>query len=109
MNNIKGIYMKEMTTEEFNAWAKETWLEGERIDRLKDEVWKWMKEEIKTYGKVSDSLDAYWNELGDDGADFRTVTEWEPLFWDTVNRHSDEWSKEVDAYIENWVWDGEDD
>ena len=109
MNNIKSIYMKETTTEEFNAWAKETWLEGQRIDRLKDEVWERMEEEWKTHGKVSDYLDAYWDELRYDDADFYTVIASEPSFWDTVNWHLDEWAKEVDAYIENWVWDEEDD
>tara|TARA_B100001094_G_scaffold323436_1_gene374350 strand:+ start:2505 stop:2828 length:324 start_codon:yes stop_codon:yes gene_type:complete len=107
MNNIKGIYMKEMNTKEFNAWAKETWLEGQRIDRLKDEVWERMEEEQKTYGKVSKYLDAYWDELRDDDADFCTVTDWEPSFWNTVKWHLEEWSKEVDTYIENWVWDDE--
>jgi len=109
MNNIKGIYMKEMNTKEFNAWAKETWLEGQRIDRLKDEVWERMEEEQKTYGKVSKYLDAYWDELRDDDADFYTVIASEPSFWSTVKWHLEEWSKEVDAYIENWVWDEEDD
>lgn len=109
MNNIKGIFMKEMNTEEFNAWAKETWFEGQRIDRLKDEVWERMEEETKTLGKVSEHLDAYWDELRDDNADFYTAISSEgTLFWDTVNWHLDEWSKEVDAYIENWVSDEED-
>jgi hypothetical protein len=38
MNNIKGIYMKETTTEEFNAWSKEVdayienWVSDEEDD-----------------------------------------------------------------------------